>query len=402
MYRRAVSTLEGRSLCAFAVVVSVAACAEGAGPTSIPDRPGIIYTVVGENANNSLSALVRFSTRNADSARLTYHARSVIGTNEIVTEQATPFFAIRGDTGTIPVLGMHENTWYDITLDVRRGEFEADTMVSMRAAQLPPELAGLRLNSTGVGSIGELDGYILTDFTGAKSAYIVVFDGTGRVCWYRQFAAAPGEVAIDAEQQPTGDYTMFVGESTGWQPTPGRFIEVNAAGDSINTYSAAAPYTDPHELILEYDGTRLSHIDVLGYDYRRVDLTALGGGPDQTVAGHVILRQSVHGKIEFAWNAWQHLSITDWIFVQPGLAQMPSIDFDHPNSLVRDADGNYIVSFANLGEIMKINATTGQIMWRFGGRNNQFTILGDPLNGFGIQHHAHVLPNGNVLFIDNG
>jgi hypothetical protein len=268
-----------------------------------------------------------------------------------------------------------------------------------RTGALPTALAGLRLDLTGVAP----SGYTITDFTNGSSAYIVIFDEFGSLAWYREFTAQPGEVAIDAEQQANGNYILFVGVSTGWQPTPGRFFEVNPAGDSVQTYAATAPYyTDPHELLLEYNGAKVNRFHILGYEFRRIDLTSIGGKPDQLVAGHVILRQSSTGNVEYLWNAWDHFTIADWIFIQPGLAQMASIDFDHPNSLTKDADGNYVVSFASLGEITKINAVTGEMMWRLGGRNNQFTFIGDPLNGFGIQHHVRVLPNGNIMLIDNG
>lgn len=396
--------LRHRLVSGIALMWAAAACSNGSEPAAPSLRPAITSAVVTQNPQNNLSALVKFSTTNADSARLTYHARATVGVNEIVAEQTTPFFSIHGDTGVIPVLALRENTPYDITLVARRGILEIDTTLSYQSGQLPPELANLRLNPSRAldGGSTVTSGYILTDFTGVNSAYIVVFDETGRVCWYRQISAQPGEVAIDADQQPSGDYTLFVGQSTGWQPTPGRFVEVSPAGDSVTAYSAAASYTDPHELILEYDGQRISHVDILGYDFRHVDLSALGGVPNQTVAGHVILRQSPDGKVEFSWNAWDYLSVADWTFIQPGLAQMPTIDFDHPNSMVIDSDGNYIVSFANLGEITKIDSRSGRLIWRFGGRNNQFTLIGDPLNGFGIQHHAHLLPNGDLLLIDNG
>ena len=42
------------------------------------------------------------------------------------------------------------------------------------------------------------------------------------------------------------------------------------------------------------------------------------------------------------------------------------------------------------------------LLWRFGGRNNQFQILDDPLNGFNGQHTARILDNGNLLLYDNG
>ena len=382
--------------------LNVGACSDAAGPDHSIARVRIVNALVAQNPNNNLSALVRFAARNADSARLTYHINPDAHVGGTVSDLSTPFFPVRGDTGVIPALGLREHTSYEITLHVSSRNGEADTTMSFYGGQLPLELSKLRLAPNQSSFDPITPDYILTDFTGASGAYLVVFDETGHVCWYRQFQAEPGESAIDADRQVNGDYTLFVGQSTGWQPTPGRFIEVNAAGDSITAYSATAPYTDPHELVLEYNGQTLAHVDILGYDFRQVDLSALGGTPNQTVAGHVILRQSPAGVVEFSWNAWDHFSIADWIFVQPGLAQMPTIDFDHPNSLIKDSDGNYIVSFASLGEITKIDATTGQMIWRFGGRHNQFTIIGDPLNGFGIQHHAHVLPNGNLLFIDNG
>ncbi|HET9707041.1 MAG TPA: aryl-sulfate sulfotransferase, partial [Gemmatimonadales bacterium] len=42
------------------------------------------------------------------------------------------------------------------------------------------------------------------------------------------------------------------------------------------------------------------------------------------------------------------------------------------------------------------------VVWRFGGRHNQFTIVGDGLGGFGFQHDVRVLPDGDLLFYDNG
>ena len=42
-------------------------------------------------------------------------------------------------------------------------------------------------------------------------------------------------------------------------------------------------------------------------------------------------------------------------------------DYDHPNAIGFDRDGNYIVSWRNLGQVTKIDAQTGQVLWRLGG-----------------------------------
>jgi len=390
-----------RAFLAGATVFAASACSfdsAGTGPAN-PVRPTIASTLITDNPHNALSAVVTFKTHGADSARLLYQALSGVARLNPEAERATPFYPIRGDSGAILALGLRENTSYNVVLQVRGGGADTTATLVFRPGPIPATLAGVQLDVTGPAT----SGYTLTDFTSGSSAYIVAFDEAGRLCWYREFAAQPGEVAIDAEQQANGNYILFVGVSTGWQPTPGRFYEVNPAGDSVQTYAATAPYyTDPHELLLDYKGETVERFHILGYEFRHVDLTAIGGKPNQLVAGHLILRQSSSGSIEYLWNAWDHFTIADWIFIQPGLAQMASIDFDHPNSLARDTDGNYVVSFASLGEITKIDAVTGAILWRLGGRNNQFTFIGDPLVGFGIQHHVRVLPNGNLLFIDNG
>src|SRR5262249_14689975 len=76
-------------------------------------------------------------------------------------------------------------------------------------------------------------------------------------------------------------------------------------------------------------------------------------------------------------------------------------DLEHPSSLAIAPDGNYVVSFQGMDEVTKIDATTGAVVWRLGGRHNQFTIADDPMKGFLGQHDVQLLANGNVLMLDD-
>ena len=56
-------------------------------------------------------------------------------------------------------------------------------------------------------------------------------------------------------------------------------------------------------------------------------------------------------------------------------------DFPHMNAIDVDTDGHILLSSRSTSEITKINRDTGEIIWRFGGVNNQFTFANDPLSG---------------------
>src|SRR5207247_614587 len=202
-------------------------------------------------------------------------------------------------------------------------------------------------------------GYLVTEVSHDSAAFVLAFDPEGRIRWYQRIPIHPDESAMETKQLPNGDFTVYVGASTGWQPVGGRYIEFRPDGTIVRVYTAGAPYyTDNHELVVTMTGDGVTAAHLFGYDLRTLDLTALGGRPDQLVARHAILRQSASGVTEFLWNAWDHFSLADWVFVPPNLGLFPSIDFDHPNSLAIDRDGNYVVSFAMLGEIAKIDAVT--------------------------------------------
>jgi arylsulfotransferase ASST len=355
--------------------------------------PRITSLVIASNPHNTLSGIVSVTVTAADSARVVYRAPGEAAA-------ATPYSAVRGGALRLATLGLRPNTMYSNVVEAKGpGGAVASLPLMLRTGDLPQTLQGVSLELTGTGS----PGYVVTEVTVDTDAFVVAFDSAGRVGWYRRFAAAPGEFAMETKQHPGGHFTVFVGATYGWQPTYGRYLEFTPAGEIVRAYTATSPlFTDPHELQLSYASGSADPVHLIGYDLRPEDLTALGGRANQPVAGHTILRLSASGAVEFRWSAWDHFSLTDWIFVPSNLAQLSSIDFDHPNSLAIDRDGNYVVSFASLGEITKIDAVTGQVLWRLGGRHNQFAIVGDPLGGFGFQHDVRVLENGDLLFYDNG
>jgi hypothetical protein len=80
---------------------------------------------------------------------------------------------------------------------------------------------------------------------------------------------------------------------------------------------------------------------------------------------------------------------------------MPVINWTHGNALDVDSDGNLLVSFRNLSEVTKIDARTGAVMWRMGGRNNQLTFDDVTAPAFVGQHGLRATGAGQLMLLDN-
>jgi hypothetical protein len=337
-----------------------------------------------------LAFTVQFEAANVDSARVVCWSP--------VDSVTTPFFSPKTQISEINVLGLLTGARYDFVVE---GVGPAGTVTSpvlrFDSGDLPGPLQDVRFEVAGHPS----GGFNLLSVFLDSVAYAVAFDGLGIIRWYRAF---PGGVrATETKQQVNGNITVFLGSTDGFQPVPGRYVEVAPDGQEVGAYSAPDPlYTDNHELLLTFDdvGTPTAHL--FSYDVRQTDLSAIGGSPDVLLAGHQILRLTPGREIQYSWDAWDHFSVEDAIELPPQVWQLSNIDFDHPNSLEFDLDGHYVASWRHLGEVTKIDSQTGQIIWRMGGRNNQFTFPNDAFGGFSAQHSVRVLENGNVLLYDNG
>ena len=369
------------------------ACSGDALPAPPSDETVRVDSVqVISNPTNVLAASVSVVAEHADSARLLFGAPGE-------APDSTPSVPLSGGAGVVPVLGLRSGVGYRGVVEVSgaAGRVHSDS-VSFAGGELPELLRHVAVITAGAGS----SGLTLTAVPlGGTRLFALAFDSAGAMRWYREFdnPVATGEL----KQQANGNFTLYIGASTGSQPVPGHYVEFSPTGDSLRTLAAPAPlFTDNHELVITGSGAD-ERIHLFGYDRRLADLSAIGGPAAAQLSGHTVLRLAPDGSTEFAWSGWDHLRVRDWTEPPPpDPVSTEQPDFDHPNSLAFDLDGNYIVSWRNQGEVTKIDARSGEFLWRLGGANNQFTFVDDPLRGFSAQHDAHILPDGHLLLYDNG
>jgi arylsulfate sulfotransferase len=199
-----------------------------------------------------------------------------------------------------------------------------------------------------------------------------------------------GSSGLDFKKQPNGNLTYY-------NSAKRKYYELNSSFGVIDSFYCGYGYsTDEHELRLLPNG----HALLMCYDVQIVNMSLIvqGGDTAAHVTGLVLQELDENKNVVFQWRSWDHFAITDaW---HENLT-MHNIDYVHCNSIEQDNDSNIIISSRHLDEITKINRSNGNIIWRFGGKNNQFSILNDTLN-FTYQHAARRISNGNITLFDNG
>ncbi|HEX4682387.1 MAG TPA: aryl-sulfate sulfotransferase, partial [Gemmatimonadaceae bacterium] len=324
---------------------------------------GIAATV--GSPTSVLVASIAFDAGGADSARITYHAAGG-------AVQHTPFYRTLSPD-TIVVLGLLPNTAYSYAVEtVTGGQIASSASSSFTTASLPPDLAPYRLARIS----GVQHHFTMTGVSVPGGGYAVVFDSTGAIVWYRDFSTA-GVGVSNVLMQPNGHITTFLGNTSGWQPAPGSYAEMTAAGALVHTYQAAAgSYMDDHDILITGTGAN-QQAHYFTFTVRQTDLSSLGMGTNVTTAGHQIVRENATGDRAFTWDAWDHIALNEWVGDTSAKATRGnSTDFDHPNALTFDNAGNYVVSWRNLDQIMALDPNTGDVLWRLGGLKSDFAFVG--------------------------
>lgn len=240
------------------------------------------------------------------------------------------------------------------------------------------------------------DGYIFITPSGLwgyfmdATPFLAIVDNHGIPVYYQELS----QPAFDFKLQARG-FLSFHG---------GGYGNVNHVMDSSYTIIATRGIsgfsgTDFHEFRFWEEGSVL----MLGWEDRLVNMDTVfpGGQQNATVRGTLLQEKDPAGNVTWQWSSWGRFKILETDTAHVDLTGS-FIDYIHTNAVDEDEDGNILISSRNLHEITKIEKSTGNILWRMGGSQNQFSFIGDDTLGFSGQHHIRKLANGNYLLFDNG
>jgi len=218
--------------------------------------------------------------------------------------------------------------------------------------------------------------------------YIV--DYKGRIRWYHEVDGTGFKVT-----HFTREHTVLSILGKNDEPTSygSEILEISLTGDTVRYLRKGTgdlKYSIHHEILKDSLGRYLT----LFVDQRLLDLRSAGGGARDTVNGDGILILDSTGRALWRWSVFD---VVDPLR-DPELLKTRR-DWMHANSLNFDRDGNFIVSFYNNGQIWKVDAHTGKVLWKFGKGGD----IAMPAECRFTQAHAvHINPSGALMFFDNG
>lgn len=223
-----------------------------------------------------------------------------------------------------------------------------------------------------------------------SNSVITMIENNGKPKWVRDL----GVNGQDFKINHSGYLTYFDYNNYRWIVLDSNLKQI----DSLQCKNGYEEYTNAHDIQWYPD----NHVLLMAYDKQTIDMSQIvpGGHPQATVKGFVLQELDANREVVFEWRSWDHFNITD--AVSTVILTNAVVDYCHGNSMERDTDGNIILSFRHLSEITKISRETGDIIWRMGGENNQFTFINDTGSPpFSYQHDARRTSAGTLLLYNN-
>ncbi len=257
-----------------------------------------------------------------------------------------------------------------------------------------PDLKPPTLKATGRAS-GDV---LLAPKTRKGQSGPMILDPTGKLVWFHPLAARM--LADDFKiQRYRGKrvLTWWEGRTNGAGYGRGSWVIADSSYREIARVRAGDGLSgDLHDMQLTDHGTALLTI----YHVVKADLRPIGSAKNGQAVDSIVQEVNVpSGRVLFRWHSLDHVKITDSYAGPPAPGHHFPYDYFHVNSVDVDRDGNLLISARNTWTVYKVNRKTGRVMWRLGGKRNDFTFGKDAK--FAWQHDVRRQPDGSLTIFDN-
>ncbi len=230
-----------------------------------------------------------------------------------------------------------------------------------------------------------------------KDPRLVIAASSGAELWSKAGAKSYADFRVQT-YHGRSVFTWWESDTTGLAAYgDGRAVIADVDGaiiTEIGTHAGVSP--DEHEFLITPSHTAL----VTSYVKKRADLSPYGGSRSGWVMDGVFEEIDLAtGKVLMHWSALDHVDLAESYAGVPDDADEP-YDYFHINSIKPTPDGHFLVSARHTWGIYKIDAGTGRILWRLGGRRSDFDLPGPA--AFAWQHDAQFEDDTTLRLFDNG
>lgn len=263
------------------------------------------------------------------------------------------------------------------------------------------------------------DGMILL-CCGRLPGYMLLIDNEGEVRWYWQvddigvraasitprgtflamlhpfvkdvvddYTMTPEQVRNDEHKKPMRRGSIGFAGGTG-------LVEVSLTGETMWRVDLDKIHEEKDYQVIHHDVLMDEnyHIHTLYRPKKVATIPVNGKMETDTLGGDGIMVVDTLGNVLKTWSAWDVWDIEK----DPYISEY-RYDRFHINGLCFDEEGNYLLSAPIEDQIWKVDAKSGELLWRFG-RNGDFKM--DTAAYFSFQHSPYIMENGDLILFDNG
>lgn len=263
-------------------------------------------------------------------------------------------------------------------------------------SDLRPPAVTVTTSGASAGSPGDI---FLAPYAGPGQYGPMILDGAGDLVWFKP--VPHGSRAADLRVQTYEGRPVLT-----WWQSPLIAVGRRDAGvviaddsyDDIAIVRGGNGYQpDLHAFEITPKGTALFTV----YDAIRCDLSAHHGPADGAVADTLVQEIDLRtGLVRSEWHALDHVALADsHMPVGHGGTPVSPWDYFHINA-VSEHGNDLLVDSRNTWAAYYVDARTGQIVWRLGGKHSTFALA--PGAAPAWQHDAREEPGGTISFFDNG
>jgi hypothetical protein len=234
---------------------------------------------------------------------------------------------------------------------------------------------------------------LYVNLNGQNANYVAIVNNHGVPSFYQKDTQRVFDFKWHAA---TGErsFARFTGALNQWGRRESEIVILDNDFSEVDRVTTIGlNHTDVHDFLILPN----SELLFLSYHGSLRDLTSYGLSAQELIEDSVIqIVDRNAGTVLFEWNSWDQIPYDDQTW------PTDRGEYVHVNSAFLDADDNIILSLRGTSQVVKLSRPGGQVLWKLGGKSNQFSFINDPFSQLCGQHTASRLENGNLLIFDNG